>query len=278
MVTKDRLLKILDTPFTNRVVSRLHNLMFVPSEVLEELAKIALKEEWGKDLYALEKYLAVQIAWSIEQEQFTMSSNQWYLTAGNLQTRYGTPIYLVVEKNSYDGARQPWYLRLASSQVSAPSLPSAPKLPDNPIIPKDIEIVMMHDHILGENGDRVKFLKNAPPVAQMCAISGAIQWSLNRNLQLPYWYYGKMQYVVPLYLKSRENITEQPDLVAPIQINQDNLLVRTVLAPHMPYANARVSVKRHDQLPPWLIDSWKEYSKEMEKEDIENPEKESESQ
>ena len=98
MVTKDKLLKRLDTPFTNRVVSRLHNLMFVPSEVLEELAKIALKEEWGKDLYALEKYLAVQIAWSIEQEQFTMSSNQWYLTAGNLQTRYGTPIYLVVEK------------------------------------------------------------------------------------------------------------------------------------------------------------------------------------
>jgi hypothetical protein len=276
MVTKEELLEQLGSPLTNRVVDRLHRLIFIPPEVLGQLAREALNEEWGNDNYALEKYLAVQIPWSIEQGQFTTSDRQWYVTAGNLQTRYGTPLYLVIERNQMAN-RQPWYLRKIGSQISAPSLPSAPQIPDRPNIPLGAEIVMMHDHILGDNDERVSFLQEAPPVAQMCAIAGAIQWSLNRNLQLSYWYFGKMQFIVPLYLKSRENIAQMPDLVAPIQINPDNLLVRTVLAPHMPYANARVSVRRHDQLPPWLIDSWREYSTQLDREDIENPERDIES-
>ncbi|NCT76501.1 MAG: DUF3825 domain-containing protein [Chitinophagaceae bacterium] len=272
MVSQQQLLEKLGSPLTNKVVDRLHKLIYIPVEQLEQLAKEALHEEWGNDGYALEKYLAVQVPWSIEQNLFTCSDRQWYVTAGNLQTRYGTPLYLAIERNQ-KAAAPPFYLRAVGSYISAPALPSAPKVPEIPAIPTGAEIVMMHDHILGDNEERVQFLKNAPPVAQMCAISGAIQWSLNRSLQLPYWYFGRMQFVVPLYLKSRENIAQMPDLVAPIQINPDNLLVRTVLAPHMPYANARVSVKRHDQLPPWLIDSWKEYSKEAAKEEIENPEK-----
>ena len=76
-----------------------------------------------------------------------------------------------------------------------------------------------------------------------------------------------MQFIVPLYLRSRENIAQMPDLVAPIQINPNHLLVRTVLAPHMPYANARVSVTRHDQLPPWLIDTWRDYSDQVSEDD-----------
>lgn len=115
---------------------------------------------------------------------------------------------------------------------------------------------MQHDHMLKDNEDRVLFLKDAPPVAQMCAIAGAIQWSINRGLQLPYWYFGTMNFIVPLYLRDRENITNAPDLVAPIQVSNDMLLVRTVLEPYMPYANSRVSVRRHDQLPPWMLDTW----------------------
>ncbi|MCY1462507.1 hypothetical protein D9M71_802900 [compost metagenome] len=94
----------------------------------------------------------------------------------------------------------------------------------------------------------------------MCAISGAIQWSLNRSLHLPYWYYGRMNYLVPLYLRDREDITAAPDLVAPIQITNDQILVRTVLEPHMPYSNARVGVKRHDQLPSWMLRTWNDHA------------------
>src|SRR5208282_2312868 len=151
-------------------------------------------------------------------------------------------------------------------------LPVPPEIPSGMLINKGAEVVMMHDHILGENTERVEFLAGTPPVAQMCAVSGAIQWSLFRGLELPYWYFGRMNYLVPLYLRSRENITMAPDLIAPVEAAGNNLLVRTVLEPHMPYANARVAVKRHDQLPPWLLDGWNTRSAEATKTQMDDPE------
>ncbi len=81
-----------------------------------------------------------------------------------------------------------------------------------------------------------------------------------------------MNYIVPLYMQSRENITQAPDLIAPVQVNPDMLIVRTVLLPHMPYGNARIAVKRHDQLPHWLLDARNATSVTVTSEEIDNPE------
>ena len=196
MVTTDELLDALGNPYTNRVVERFHRFAFVPRPVLERLAREALAEEWGRELFALEKYLAVQVAWSIEQEALTQSEDQFYLTAGHLQTRYGTPLYLVFERNQQVN-RQRFYLRAAGSYIAAPELPTPPEIPKPSQIPVGAEVVMMHDHILEDQAERVPFFRDTPRVAQMCAIAGAIQWSINRGLQLPYWYYGRMNYIVP---------------------------------------------------------------------------------
>ena len=271
MVTADELLAALGDPYTNRVVERFHRFVFVPRQVLERLAHEALAEEWGREWFALEKYLAVQAAWSVEQGALTQSNDQFYLTAGHLQTRYGTPLYLVFERNT-QANRQPFYLRAAGSYIAAPQLPTPPDIPKPPAIPVGAEVVMMHDHILDDQAERVPFLRDTPRVAQMCAIGGAIQWSINRGLELPYWYYGRMNYIVPLYLTSRENITLAPDLVAPIQVNPESLLVRTVLESAMPYANARVAVRRHDQLPAWLLHGWSEYALRVTEAQLEDPE------
>jgi hypothetical protein len=176
-----------------------------------------------------------------------------------------------LEKNRHSG-REPYTIITAGSNISAPQLPVPPDIPSPPKIPQGVEIVMVHDHILGENADRIPFFSQTPFVSQMCAVSGAIQWSLNRNLQLPYWYFGRMSYLVPLYLQSREDITAAPDLIAPAQINPDSLLVRTVLQPHMPYANARVAVKRHDQLPHWMLSAWENHAAGATAEEIDDPE------
>ena len=271
MFEQERLLSQLGEPFTNRVVDRLHRFAYIPPQILDSLARSALSEHWGRNNYVLSKYLAVHIAWSIEQGRYTHNDTQFYVTAGHLQTRYGTPLYLVFAENLRAGT-EPWRLITAGSQIAAPELPTPPDIPAPPDIPLGAEIVMMHDHILGDNVNRVPFLTGTPPVAQMCAVSGAIQWSINRNLQLPYWYFGKMNYLVPLYLQSRENITLAPDLIAPVQINPDSLLVRTVLEPTMPYANARVAVKRHDQLPAWMLSSWSVAAATVPESQIEDPE------
>jgi hypothetical protein len=270
MIEKEELLEQLGDGYTNKVVDRLHSFAYIPPHLLASLAKEALNEEWGRNNYALEKYLAIHIPWAIEQGRFTTGRDQFYITAGNLQTRYGTPLYLAFSKNS--GQDTPWRLAAAGTRISAPELPPAPEIPPKPEAPIGLEIVMMHDHILGDNAERVSFLANTPPVAQMCAVAGAIQWSLNRGLQMSYWYFGKMQLLVPLYLQTRENIALAPDAVAPIQVNQNNLLVRTVLPAHAPYANARVAVHRHDQLPPWLLDTWASVAQTTSAAQIEDPE------
>jgi hypothetical protein len=55
-------------------------------------------------------------------------------------------------------------------------------------------------------------------------------------------------------------------------MNPDSMLVRTVLAPAMPYANARVAVRRHDQLPPWMLAAWAEHSETATESELEDPE------
>ncbi|NOT32995.1 MAG: DUF3825 domain-containing protein [Candidatus Eisenbacteria bacterium] len=255
MTTQEELLEQLGSAYTSKVVPRLHGFAFIPDNLLEGLAREALSEHWGNNHYALEKYLAVHVPWSIEQGRFTQRNNQFYVTAGHLQTRYGTPLYLVFQRLAETG-RSPWRLVAAGSRIAAPELPTPPDIPPPPAFDRGAEIVMSHDHILGDNADRVPFLRDTPPVAQMCAVSGAIQWSLNRGLHLGHWYFGQMNYVVPLYLQSRENITRAPDLVAPVQVSPGSLLVRTVLEAQMAYPNARVAVHRHDQLPAWLLEGW----------------------
>lgn len=269
-VQKKELLSALGSAITNEVVARLRRLAHIPAKLLEDLGQAALSENWGNDNYVLEKYLAVHLAWSIEQDRYTSSEEQLYVTAGHLQTRYGTPLYLVFERDKM--GRQPLYCVYVGSDVSAPALPVPPEIPVAQDITRGAEIVMLHDHILRHNASRVPFLEKTPPVSQMCAVSGAIQWSLNRGLQMPYWYFGKMNYLVPLYMQSRENITQKPDLIAPVEVSPEMLLVRTVLLPHMPYANTRVAVKRHDQLPPWLLDAWNATSTTVTPKEIDNPE------
>lgn len=244
------------TPFTAQAVQRFRRFAFIPRQRIDDLAALALSENWGNNNFALEKYLSIVIWWAIEQECFTHSEErQVYFSAGSLQTRYGTPLYLVFERNRRPG-QQPWACVHVGSNPSAPEYPQPPEIPEAPAIDRSAEPVINHDHILQDNFDRVEFLRDTPPVAQLCAIAGSLQWSINRGLQIPHFHFGSMNYIVPLYLQSRENITEEPDLVAPIQVMKDRLLIRTVLEPHMPYANARVAVRRHDQLPSWLLDGW----------------------
>ena len=64
-------------------------------------------------------------------------------------------------------------------------------------------------------------------------------------------------------------------MIAPIQVNDDSLSVRTVLEPAMPYPNARVAVRRHDQLPPWLLSGWVGAASQRTEAEIEDPERRS---
>ncbi len=270
MTTREELRQQLGDLETNELVPAFKRFAFIPHESLERLAGDALSENWGRDSYVLLKYIAVHVPWSIQQGLFIAQGEQFVVTAGHLQTRYGTPLYLVFERNRRPGAAQPWFLKRVGSDVGAPSLPTPPEIPAAPAISPGLEIVMMHDHIIGENADRVPFLKDTPRVAQMCAVAGAIQWSINRSLHFPYWYFGRMATSCPSTSRAartshstRRHRTDSG--------RSEQHAGADVLLPHMPYANARVAVKRHDQLPPWLLDAWHTHA-ESEAEPLDDPE------
>ena len=99
-ISQDEMLETLGSPLVSQVVARFRQLAFIPPNFLAQIAREALSEKWGNNNFALEKYLSVHIPWAIEQNAYTYSGDQLFFTAGHLQTRYGTPIYIVFERHT----------------------------------------------------------------------------------------------------------------------------------------------------------------------------------
>ncbi|MBD6616308.1 DUF3825 domain-containing protein [Komarekiella sp. 'clone 1'] len=263
MPSKEDLLEQYGSVRTSHVLEQLYNFAFITPTAIDNLNRQALDEDWGRDLNVLKKYIAITLYWSIEQGRFIEVTGGFIVTAGLLRNRYSVPIYLKFEQNTRS-SNQPWALTFAGlgHDIDGVSeFPAAPEVPKSPEIPIGNEIVVKDEHILGERSERVPFLQGIGNVAQICALTGAIQWSIYRGLQQPCWYFGKVQYYVPIYLQNQENITATPDLVVPIEIGQDNLpiFVRTALNPESQtnyYSNIRPVVARADQLKPWVVSSW----------------------
>ncbi len=254
-------------------VECLHRLAWVPDDKLMRLAGTVLDENWGSNRWVLKRYLAIHVGLAIKQKRFLYHEGRLVMCAGLLQTRYGTPVYLSFERNSPEHS-QPLYLQYVGDKPNVPQLPQPPELPDWPQIQRGAEIVIAHEHILESHQERVAFLARTPRVAQMCALAGAIQWSLFRDLAIRQLYLGVPSYFVPVYLQSREDITQAPDLIAPVQVQGERLYVRTALEPYMGYAWARVVATRHDQLPHWLVTAWHDRASEEDVGAFENVERE----
>lgn len=94
MFEQQLLLEQLGDAHTNEVVAAFRRFVFIPFAVTDALSRLAMGERWGRNNYVLEKYLAVHVRWSIEQDVYTASDSQWFTTAGHLQTSYGVPLYL----------------------------------------------------------------------------------------------------------------------------------------------------------------------------------------
>jgi hypothetical protein len=253
-------------------VGCLHRLAYIPDDKLVRLATTVLDENWGQNSWVLERYLAVHIGLGVTQRRYVMHESRLVMSAGFLQTRYGTPVYLSFERNR-EQDRQPLYLQYVGDRPNVPQLPQQPDLPEWPKLPRGAEIIIAHEHILEEHHDRVAFLAQTPRVGQMCALAGAIQWALFRDLAIRQLYLGVPSYFVPVYLQSREDITEAPDLIAPVQVQGEKLFVRTALEPHMAYAWARVVATRHDQLPHWLVTAWRDRADQQDATAIEGVER-----
>lgn len=246
-------------------IQSLFQFCFVPGGRLNLLKDLTLDEEWGVNNFVLLKYLAVHVRLAIEQERYVWNGDQIVLTAGRLCTPTGTPIYIGLVQNSTPD-ENPWVLNWVGERPSCPELPEPADLGAWPALDPCLEVVIAFDLSSDERRQRLPVLADAPPVAQLAALAGAVSWSLHRGLAVRQIHGGGRGYFVPVYLKSREDVTVAPDLVAPVLIQSERLVVRTLLEPHVAYSPARCVVERWEQLPAWLIDCWSNATEEPEAE------------
>jgi len=236
-------------------IQALFRFSFVPSGRLALLKELSLEEDWGAKDYVLLKYLAVHVRLAIEQGRYVWNGDQVVMTAGRLVTRTGAPIYVGMVRNSTP-QENPWVLNWVGERPSSPDLPEPPSLGEWPALNASAEIVVACDLTDEERKARLPYVDSAPPIVQICTLTGAIHWALHRGLAVKQIHGGGRGYFVPLYFGDREDLCNAPDLVAPIVTQGERLIVRTLLEPHVAYSPARAVVERCEQLPYWLLDAW----------------------
>ena len=145
---------------------------------------------------------------------------------------------------------------MVGERPSTAELPEPADLGDWPALDARNEVVIACDLASEERRAQLGKLSELPLVLQSSTIAGAVHWALHRNLAVRQIHGGGRGYFVPVYLSSREDLTVAPELVAPVQVQSNRLVVRTLLDPHVAYSPARAVVERWEQLPSWLLDAW----------------------
>lgn len=238
-------------------IQSLFQFCFVPGGRLSLLKELTPLEEWGQNNFVLLKYLAVHIRLTIEQGRYAWNGDQIVLTAGRLFSTKGVPLYVGLVRNSTPN-ENPWVLNWVGERPSTAELPEPADLGEWPVLDPRNEVVIACDLAAEERREQLGKLSELPTVVQSAAIAGAVHWALHRGLAVRQIHGGGRGYFVPVYLTSREDLTVTPELVAPVQVQSNRLVVRTLLDPHVAYSPARAVVERWEQLPSWLLDAWDE--------------------
>jgi len=198
---------------------------------------VAAPEDWGEDDMVLVKYLALHVPLAIEQGRYVWNGKEIVMRAGHLATAEGAAVYLGL-------APADWSLAWAAER------------PNNveALLPADLgswpELDPRREVVIACDFQRSKFGK-LPPVLRVAAVSGAVEWSIRRGLAVRQFHGESRGYFAPVHLTDR---AVAPELVAPVQVQSDRLVVRTLLDLHVAYAPARAVVERVDQLPAWLTE------------------------
>ena len=123
-----------------------------------------------------------------------------------------------------------------------------------PLVPADLglwpELDTRLEVVVARDQFHAPALAGLPLVVQSAAIVGAVEWSLRRGLAVRQLRDASPGYFVPVHFTDRAGA---PELVAPIQIQAERLLVRWLVEPRAAYATARTVVVRRDELPGWLL-------------------------
>ena len=236
-------------------IQSLFQFCFVPAGRLALLEELAISEEWGANQFVLLKYLAVHVRLAIDQGAYVWNQDQIVIAVGHLTTATGAPVYAGFVRNSSPG-ENPWVMNWVGERPSSSELPAPPDFGDWPELDAGAEIVVACDFTNEERRPHLPGLAQASVVTQICAVAGAVSWSLHRGLAVKQIHGAGRGYFVPVFLTGRDDLEAAPEFVAPVVVQRGRLVVRTLLEPHVAWAPSRAVVERSEQLPAWLLEAW----------------------
>ena len=217
-----------------------------------------IEEPWGEDLKHLKIYLGDNFEIAKKNNKIHVDAEKAVWQPGYLLNKSGDPIWLTYRKNPIEG-KQPWkfnkhMVSTCPVGVEAKSLEIKYTYPD---FESEFELNINHDHIINDNRDRLEevfegiFKEKLNGYLVYKAIVGEIEMQKRRNTAIPQWYMEEYQFLIPLCLKSPNNV----DLVAALQPKDKKYYVRTLLYPNQAYAHARSVVKNRLNLPHWIVEN-----------------------
>ncbi|MDR0816449.1 MAG: DUF3825 domain-containing protein [Desulfovibrio sp.] len=231
----------------------------------KKLADMAITESWGQDNDYLNKYCVINFEIAYEQNLILENDNDEFAVwrIGHLTTSDGLPIYALFEKNSMEG-KQPYYLKtfVRGSKIffskrdgTKISVDPTPEEPNYEIPKYDNKKIIQYnwDHYLSDRETRIKeILKINNERITYVSIFGAAELShrLWRQCATPQYHNGRFQWLLPLYI-TQANYSARPDLVATLDEDGDNYLLRTLLPPEWAYPQARAVAVNTAQFRSW---------------------------
>ncbi len=236
-----------------------HNMNLILGELSNEL----MIEPWGKDNKILSTYINVNFEIAFSENRIYQNEEEGvaFWKVGNLVSIAGDPLWFLYENNvrgtqkwnykkSYYGTLPPISNLMDSAdnyqiQYETPFFNSSWQFV---LEPKTIE------HIMSSNKDRLKvvFGEDLAENSHMLfrTILGELELQKKRSDVMKQWYYEKYQFLMPLYLKSPNEVS----LTATLEPITDHkqYKVRTLLYPEYAYPHVRAVVRNRSAITGWM--------------------------
>lgn len=231
--------------------------------ILEELKKSLMTEPWGTNYKILSQYINVnfEIAYSEGKIYEDEEKNIAFWKVGNLVSLAGDPLWFIYEKNTR--GTQTWNFKRTYYGVVLPISDTSKLIDDyqlqyqTPRFYSSWQFVLEPEtveHIMEENKSRlesvfgVELSQNGHMLFR--TILGELELQKKRSDVMNQWYYGKYQFLMPLYLKSPDKVS----LTATLEPLDDTkqYKVRTLLYPEYAYPHVRAVVKNRSAITGWM--------------------------
>ncbi len=236
-----------------------HNMSYI----LTDLKNSLMSEPWGANSKILSQYINVnfEIAYSEGRIYENKEQGIAFWKVGNLVSLAGDPLWFIYKLNSR--GTQIWDFKKAHFGSLLP-FSNLNKLIDDyqiqyqtPSFYSSWQFVLEPptvEHIMNKNKERlvsvfgVELALNSHMLFR--TILGELELQKKRSDVMNQWYFGKYQFLMPLYLKNPDKVS----LTATLEPLEDvkQYKVRTLLYPEFAYPHVRAVVKNRSAITGWM--------------------------